>query len=237
MLIDKGITVEEAWKHFGGTNLVDGRKHSPRELFEEAKTKNYASIDCIIGNNFPRVAGVVYDKDFFGGSFAKGKPDIGAAEYQTKEPEKPQPPEAVLLEGISIRKAPEKTIYIEGETFNPKGMEVEAKFSDGKTKDITGEISYREKPLKVSDKEVVISYTYEGITKEATQAITVKAKEEPQPPIQPTPPTPEGPDKPQIPEEPQNPGASEGEIESVKIVPENVELKAGDTKQFTVEVK
>ena len=240
MLIDKGITVEEAWKHFGGTNLVDGRKHSPRELFEEAKTKNYASIDCIIGNNFPRVAGVVYDKDFFGGSFAKGKPDIGAAEYQTKEPEKPQPPEAVLLEGISIRKAPEKTIYIEGETFNPKGMEVEAKFSDGKTKDITGEISYREKPLKVSDKEVVISYTYEGITQEATQVITVKAKEEPQPPILPTPPmppTPEGPDNPQIPEEPQNPGASEGEIESVKIVPENVELKAGDTKQFTVEVK
>lgn len=220
MLIDKGITVEEAWKHFGGTNLVDGRKHSPRELFEEAKTKNYASIDCIIGNNFPRVAGVVYDKDFFGGSFAKGKPDIGAAEYQTKEPE--------------------KTIYIEGETFNPKGMEVEAKFSDGKTKDITGEISYREKPLKVSDKEVVISYTYEGITQEATQVITVKAKEEPQPPILPTPPmppTPEGPDNPQIPEEPQNPGASEGEIESVKIVPENVELKAGDTKQFTVEVK
>ena len=56
-------------------------------------------------------------------------------------------------------------------------MEVEAKFSDGKTKDITGEISYREKPLKVSDKEVVISYTYEGITQEATQVITVKAKD------------------------------------------------------------
>ena len=99
---------ELQWKRHGSilveTNLVDGRKHSPRELFEEAKTKNYASIDCIIGNDFTRVAGVVYDKDFFGGSFAKGKPDIGAAEYRTKKPEKPQPPEAVLLEGISVRK-------------------------------------------------------------------------------------------------------------------------------------
>ena len=237
ILIDKGITVEEAWKHFGGTKLVDGRKHSPRELFEEAKDQNYASIDCIMGNNFPQVAGVTYDKDFFGGSLVQGKTDIGAAEYQTKEPEKPQPPQPVLLEGISIQKAPEKTTYTEGEVFNPKGMEVEAKFSDGKTKDVTGEISYSENTLKVSDKEVVISYTYEGVTKEATQAITVKAKEEPQPPTPPAPPIPEEPDNPQIPEEPQNPGDSEGKVESVKIVPENVELKAGDTKQFTVEVK
>ena len=61
-------------------------------------------------------------------------------------------------------------------------MEVEAKFSDGTTKDVTGEISYSEEPLKAGDKEIIISYTYEGITKEAAQGITVKTKEEPQPP-------------------------------------------------------
>ena len=228
VLIDKGLTVDEAWKHFGGNKLVDGRNHSPRELFEEAKAQNYASIDCIMGNNFPQVAGVTYDQDFFGGSLAKGKPDIGAAEYQSKEPEKPEPPQTVLLEGISIQKAPEKTTYTEGETFNPKGMEVEAKFSDGTTKDVTGEISYSEEPLKAGDKEIIISYTYEGITKEAAQGITVKTKEEPQPP------TPEEPEKPQ---QPENPDASGWEIEAVEIVPEKAEIKAGESKQFTVEVK
>lgn len=63
------------------------QKSFSKELFEEAKAQNYASIDCIMGNNFPQVAGVTYDQDFFGGSLAKGKPDIGAAEYQSKEPE------------------------------------------------------------------------------------------------------------------------------------------------------
>lgn len=87
VLIDKGLTVEEAWKYFGGTKLVDGRNYSPRELFEEAKAQNYASIDCIMGSNFPEVAGVAYDKDFFGESIAKGQPDIGAAEYSVPEPE------------------------------------------------------------------------------------------------------------------------------------------------------
>lgn len=227
VLIDKGLTVDEAWKHFGGSKLVDGRNNSPRDLFEDAKAQNYASIDCVMGNNFPQVAGVVYDQDFFGGSLAKGKPDIGAAEYQSKEPEKPEPPQTALLEGISIQKAPEKTTYTEGETFNPKGMEVEAKFSDGNTKDVTGEISYSEEPLKASDKEMVISYTYEGVTKDAVQAITVKAKGEPQPP------TPEEPEKPQKPE---NPDASVWEIEAVEIVPEKAELKTGESKQFTVKV-
>lgn len=228
-LIDKGLTVDEAWKHFGGSKLVDGRNYSPREFFEKVKdNKKYPSIDCIMGNNFPEVPGVSYDRDFFGESIISGKPDIGAAEYRREEPEKPEPPQAVLLESISIQKAPEKTAYTEGETFNPKGMEVEAKFSDGNTKDVTGEISYSEETLKVSDKEMVISYTYEGITKKATQGIAVKTKEEPQPPTQ---------GEPEKPQQPENPDTSGWEIEAVEIVPEKAELKAGESKQFTVDVK
>ena len=90
-------------------------------------------------------------------------------------------------------------------------MEVEAKFSDGNTKDVTGEISYSEETLKVSDKEMVISYTYEGITKKATQGIAVKTKEEPQPPTQ---------GEPEKPQQPENPDTSGWEIEAVEIVPE-----------------
>lgn len=89
VLIDKGITVDEAWKHFGGTELVDGRGMSPRNLFEQAKNGN--SIDYVMGNNFPQINGVGYDKDFFGNSLADGKPDIGAAEFLASVPEQPEP--------------------------------------------------------------------------------------------------------------------------------------------------
>ena len=89
VLIDKGITVDEAWKHFGGTELVDGRGMSPRDLFEQAKNGN--SIDYVVGNNFPQINGVGYDKDFFGNSLADGKPDIGAAEFLASVPEQPDP--------------------------------------------------------------------------------------------------------------------------------------------------
>lgn len=86
VLIDRGITVDEAYKHFGGSQLVDGRALSPRELFEKAKAGN--SIDYVMGNNFPKIPNAAYDKDFFAGSNMSGKkPDIGAAEY--KETEKP----------------------------------------------------------------------------------------------------------------------------------------------------
>ena len=89
VLIDKGITVDEAWKHFGGTELVDGRGMSPRDLFEQAKNGN--SIDYVVGNNLPQINGVGYDKDFFGNSLADGKPDIGAAEFLASVPEQPDP--------------------------------------------------------------------------------------------------------------------------------------------------
>ena len=89
VLIDKGITVDEAWKHFGGTELVDGRGMSPRDLFEQAKNGN--SIDYVVGNNFPQINGVGYDKDFFGNSLADGKPDIGVAEFLASVPEQPDP--------------------------------------------------------------------------------------------------------------------------------------------------
>lgn len=225
VLIDKGLTVEEAWKHFGGTKLVDGRKYSPREFFEEAKAQDYASIDCIMGNNFPEVLGAAYDKDFFGESITKGRPDIGAAEYSMSEPEKP---DKIVLESLSIQRAPEKTKYTEGEFFEPEGMEVKAGFSDGNVRDVTGEISYSKEPLKTSDKEVVIRYTYDGVTKEVVQEIVVNVKEEPQPPKS---------EWPENPENPEEPDGSEWTIDSVKIIPEKVDQKAGESKQFTAEVK
>lgn len=66
-----------------------------------------------MGNNFPEVLGAAYDKDFFGESITKGRPDIGAAEYSMSEPEKP---DKIVLESLSIQRAPEKQ-NIQKESF------------------------------------------------------------------------------------------------------------------------
>ncbi len=93
VLRDKGVTLQQAMKHFGVSENgpVDGRGLSPRQLFDEAKAQNRKSIDCVVGENFPTVAGVRYDQDFFGKTVSE-KPDLGAAEF-VKEAPKPEPTE------------------------------------------------------------------------------------------------------------------------------------------------
>ncbi len=84
LLIDKGVTLEKAVQEFGGTisQVYDGRNLSPREAFEKARAEGNPSLSYIMGNNFPRVAGVSYERDFFGNARVTGSaPDIGAAEY------------------------------------------------------------------------------------------------------------------------------------------------------------
>ena len=83
-LIDKGVTMAEAITAFGGSisSVVDGRKMSPRDLYNSANAatgKN--SLNYVMANNFPEVAGVNYNLDFFGNKNIEGaKHDIGAAE-------------------------------------------------------------------------------------------------------------------------------------------------------------
>ena len=55
-------------------------------------------------------------------------------------------------------------------------MKVTAKWSDGTATDVSGSVSYSTDALKTSDTSVTISYTSGGVTKTASQAITVKAK-------------------------------------------------------------
>ena len=99
---------------------------------------------------------------------------------------------------------------MEGEVFDAKGMQITAKYSDGTEKDVTESIVYSKEPLKTTDKEIEISYTENGVTKTVKQKITVKAKE--------------------------NPNPQPGEILEVKVVPGEAEVKAGETKAFTVEI-
>ncbi len=82
-------------------------------------------------------------------------------------------PEEIKLTGIRIKTAPTKVEYKAGEAFDATGMVVEANYSDNTSKTITSYTCSPNGALALTDKSVVISYTEEGVTKTATQAISV----------------------------------------------------------------
>ena len=89
------------------------------------------------------------------------------------------------LVSISVKTAPSKLSYIEGEMFNPAGLVITLTYDHGNpsTLEYKGNESQfgftpsLTTPLKTSDKAVAI--TYDGKT--TTQAITVSAEPEPTP--------------------------------------------------------
>ena len=79
----------------------------------------------------------------------------------------------IKLTGIAITKAPTKTTYTQGETFDPAGMVVTATYSNGATLACTGYSYEPNTPLADGTTKVIIRYTEGGVTKTAEQAITV----------------------------------------------------------------
>ena len=79
------------------------------------------------------------------------------------------------LSSITVTTRPRKTSYTAGDVFDPTGMVITARYSDGTMKTVT---DYRYSPtvaLRVSDTVITISYTEDGVTKTTTTPITVKA--------------------------------------------------------------
>ncbi|MCQ2801210.1 MAG: hypothetical protein MJ222_00940 [Bacilli bacterium] len=74
---------------------------------------------------------------------------------------------------ITITQLPSKTSYVVGEIFDPTGMVVTVSYTD-KSKEEVADYSYYNKPLKTTDKEIIISY--EGKT--AKVSIVVKENQE-----------------------------------------------------------
>ena len=89
------------------------------------------------------------------------------------------PPVEKNLTNIKITKMPNKTVYNEGEKFDPTGMEVTATYSDNTRAVITNYTYSPTGSLKTTDKKVTISYTEDNITKTAEINITVNAKPTP----------------------------------------------------------
>ena len=77
------------------------------------------------------------------------------------------------LTGIAITTAPNKVNYNEGENFDKTGMVVTATYSDGSTAAVTGYTVTDGDSLTAGKTSVTISYTENGVTKTATQNITV----------------------------------------------------------------
>ena len=79
----------------------------------------------------------------------------------------------IKLTGITITKAPVKTAYKAGETFDAAGMVVTATYSNGAKLDNPAYTVAPSGALAVGTTTVTISYSEGGVTKTAAQAITV----------------------------------------------------------------
>ncbi len=77
------------------------------------------------------------------------------------------------LDSIAITTPPTKTAYIAGESFDSTGMVVTATYSDSSTAPVTGYTVAPDGVLGMSNTEITVTYTEDGIVKTATQAITV----------------------------------------------------------------
>lgn len=77
------------------------------------------------------------------------------------------------LSSIAVTTPPTKTAYAVDELFDPEGMVVTATFVDSTTAAIIDYTFVPDGALASTDTEVVISYTEGGVTKSATQSITV----------------------------------------------------------------
>ncbi|MDR1092836.1 MAG: bacterial Ig-like domain-containing protein [Clostridiales bacterium] len=76
------------------------------------------------------------------------------------------------LSGIEIGDPPSKTVYTAGEIFDPAGMTVTARYSDGSSEAVAG-YTYKTDALVAGDTKITVTYTKDGVTKTADVAITV----------------------------------------------------------------
>lgn len=80
------------------------------------------------------------------------------------------------LSSVRITAAPAKTIYMEGDVFDPEGMIVTAVYTDGSEKPVTDYTYAPDGALKKTDAAVTVSYTGGNKTCTANQPISVRIK-------------------------------------------------------------
>lgn len=98
-------------------------------------------------------------------------------------PDQPTPQPSVTLKSVAVTTQPTKTSYVEGDKFDKTGMVVTATYSDDTTKTVTNYTVSPDGALATTDKKVTVAYTEGKTTVNAEVAITVTAKEKPQPEV------------------------------------------------------
>ena len=80
------------------------------------------------------------------------------------------------LESINVVALPTNLEYVEGESFDPEGMVVMAKYNNGFEEQLNNNVlTISPNPLTIDTKEVQIYYTSKNITKMTTQEVTVRS--------------------------------------------------------------
>ncbi|MDD7512561.1 MAG: cadherin-like beta sandwich domain-containing protein [Clostridiales bacterium] len=64
------------------------------------------------------------------------------------------------IEKLEIKKEPEKTVYYPGDTFDPKGMKIIAKYANGVEKDVTKYIKFSEDAMTQDQSSVDATFPY-----------------------------------------------------------------------------
>ena len=77
------------------------------------------------------------------------------------------------LTDVEITNAPTKTVYDDGDSFDPTGMVVTATFSNGDTENVVSSCVFDKTTLAYTDTYVRASYTFKGVTMYDDQSITV----------------------------------------------------------------
>ena len=80
-----------------------------------------------------------------------------------------------VLTSLSIIGSVNKSVYFEGEKFNPSGLLIMAKYSDNDVSDVTSKVIWPSQELKVGDTKVIGTYTENNVTLSVEIEIEVKA--------------------------------------------------------------
>ena len=171
-------------------NVRSGSSTSNPSLYMTGSASNYAVLvqDPAAENSFYRIqSDAVLNADRGSVNKETGKYDYDnmyayiSSNFVTlvNQGETVNPPAPKVLESISISQPPTRTEYMAGETFDASGMVVMAKWNDGTESDVTAEVTYSTDALSEGTGSITVSYTNEGVTVTADQAITVNTAKPP----------------------------------------------------------
>lgn len=147
-------------ENFDKTGMVVIARYSNRT---EKEITNYEIVN---GNNLSAGTTNIIISYEEGGVIKETTQEISVNETQAE------------LTQIYIKESPKKVVYNEGESFEPAGMVVIAKYSNGIEKEIANYEVIDGNNLQIGTTGVIIRYQENGIMKETMQNITVKEEQE-----------------------------------------------------------